>query len=1162
MEIRIAIVPALIAVIALSMALPANAANQKPKNPRPQRPKAENLVVNPSFEVGSGDVPTGWTLVGGGSWAPDVAHSGELAISVIGKGKDSSYWRADLNLKPATTYALGFWARGENKGGGCIISGPSFANQDYALEPEWRHYESVFVTPPQFHPAQDYLRFGQWTVDGIICFDDITLREAIPVHVRRGGVELGSGELVSGTRYEASLVGDDPGGNYHRPLVAFNAAWNTNRWRMGEGNFVLYRHELGDVEQRSAQVAVDLGFYEAGSCIVEASNDGKTFVPAGEVGKESRTLPLPAQLFPARAIWVRLSAAAAAERKGDSAPGSFQVTGYRYSAELSRQLPDIAGQTTYLQVMTHEKDLAIAVVSLGELRPAADNKAQLVLDSARAREVKVSVAVGSARTGKDVSLKPGRTAVTIPYSVMKAGASPIVLRIAEAGTTLYEARASVTVPQLLAADYGRQVSPGPLPLWWCGATYKVSTERPLPKAKGKTVRIAAARNEYEPFQLVVRPDRDVKNVTITAGPLSGPKGAKIAPPEIRLVAYVNVTHPTDSAGMPGLWPDPLPRYTGPFDAAAGRNQPIWLTVCVPPDAAPGIYRGEVTISADGHSVTAPVELRVWNFTLPKEPSIRSGFGFSSEWVARYENLSGDALTATIDKYYRAFQSHRISPYTPMRAPVVNFGRRWEGGQLVSRDAHEGNKCLHILDSDEHRAVDAHTGGRIPVNPQLSYRFGLTFRGAQPAQPVQATLAQFDANGQWLSGRNIDLSFDAGQEWRKADVDVAGRITPDTHAVQIVLRPCLWTEDGKNTGEAWFDDIRLTAAGSDENLVPNPGFEEEDEVKVTFDWTDFDRDAAYYLDELGFNSFSMPVAGLGGGTFYEASGAEIAGTKAGTPDYKQVMARYLGGIQQHLEERGWLRKAYIYWFDEPGGEQFEYVRGGMETLKEFAPKLNRFLTVRPVEPLYGAVNTWCVPVGAYDPKKCHERQKAGDEIWWYLCCGPHAPWVGLFIDHPAVDFRTWLWMSHKYAVTGILIWHTNWWTSPTAFPDPALQNPWDDPMSYVSGYGVAPGTRNYWGNGDGRLWYPTNRRVDTDRTPHTDGPVPSIRVELLREGIEDYEYFQILRGLADKPGAPPEAKALLEIPKEIIADLTHYNFDPEPMMRHRAKVAAMIERLSR
>jgi len=987
-----------VAMVAMLLALPALSLVGSPA-------VADNLAPNPSFEQGTSSAPTGWTLEGTGAWVSGGAHSGARSIEVTGNGKESNFWRADLNLRPNTAYVVSFWARGDDAAGGCIISGPEFANQDYAVPGRWTRYESFFMTPSS---GKHYLRFGQWMVDGAVCFDDIVVREVTPVYVREHGVALGVGETISGGRYDASLAGGEAAGSYRRNLVDFTAAWNTNRWRMGHGSYIVYRHDVADVQQRSAQVGVGIDYHQSGACLVEASNDGVAFMRVGEVGKEGKTFSLPGDLFPARAIWVRLTAAQASERTGDSAPGSFQIVDYRYVAELNRSLPAAAGRTLYLQQTRRADDLKVTVESIGDLRPSSTNAVRLAVETKRTRTVTAGIAIGEAKTEKKVRLKPGRSMVTLPYVVEKAGEFPVVLTVTgERREPLYEAQAEITVPMLMAADYGELLSSGKLPVWWCGATYKISAERPVPRVKGKSIRVSAARNEYESFQVVVRDERPLKGVSVTATELAGPGGARIAAPEIRLVGYVNVTHPTDKLGIPGLWPDPLPRYTGPFEVAAGRNQPLWMTVYAPRDAQPGLYKGTVTIAAGKEAVKAPLELRVWNFTLPEEPSIRSGFGFSEEWAAQYDNLSGDALRPTLDKYYRAFRSHRISPYCPMGGPGIKVA------------------------------------------------------------------------------------------------------------------------DGT----------------------------------VTLDWTEFDRKAHYYLDELRFNSFSMPVQGLGGGTFHATEAAEFHGVKAGTPEYKRLMAQYLGGIQQHLEEKGWLSKAYIYWIDEPGPNQFEYVRGGMETLKEFGPKLNRFLTVRPVEPLYEWVNTWCVPVGAYDPKTCQERQQAGEEIWWYLCCGPHAPWVGLFIDHPAVDFRTWLWMSHKYGVTGILIWHTNWWTSPTAFPGPELQNPYEDPMSYVSGYGVAPGTKQYWGNGDGRLWYPTNRHPGQDKQPYADGPVPSMRVELLREGIEDYEYFQILKGLAAKPGAPAEAKTLLEIPADVITDLTHYNFDPEPMMRHRRQVAEMIEQLS-
>ncbi|MCK7481893.1 MAG: hypothetical protein M0C28_35510 [Candidatus Moduliflexus flocculans] len=72
--------------------------------------------------------------------------------------------------------------------------------------------------------------------------------------------------------------------------------------------------------------------------------------------------------------------------------------------------------------------------------------------------------------------------------------------------------------------------------------------------------------------------------------------------------------------------------------------------------------------------------------------------------------------------------------------------------------------------------------------------------------------------------------------------------------------------------------------------------------------------------------------------------------------------------------------------------------------------------------------------------------------------PKSPWVTLFIDHPAVNLRMWLWMTYKWGLEGILVWRADYWNSPTLFPPGVLQNPWQDPMSYTVGYGVPYGTR--------------------------------------------------------------------------------------------------------
>ena len=124
------------------------------------------------------------------------------------------------------------------------------------------------------------------------------------------------------------------------------------------------------------------------------------------------------------------------------------------------------------------------------------------------------------------------------------------------------------------------------------------------------------------------------------------------------------------------------------------------------------------------------------------------------------------------------------------------------------------------------------------------------------------------------------------------------------------------------------------------------------------------------------------------------------------------------------------------------------------------------------------------------------------------------------------------------------------------------------MGYVDGYGYQPGQVATWGNGDGRLLYTPNQDVNRDKKPYLEGPVNSIRWEMLREGIEDYEYFKLLEsGIAKAKRAGKsaaliaQAEKLLVVPESITTDLTHYTKDPQLLLARRSQIAEMIEKLS-
>jgi hypothetical protein len=324
-----------------------------------------------------------------------------------------------------------------------------------------------------------------------------------------------------------------------------------------------------------------------------------------------------------------------------------------------------------------------------------------------------------------------------------------------------------------------------------------------------------------------------------------------------------------------------------------------------------------------------------------------------------------------------------------------------------------------------------------------------------------------------------------------------------------------------------------------------------------------------IDEYGFNSFRLPIPGLGGGTFHELVEPELLGFGEDTPEYPVLLDSYCRQLEAHLREKGWLDEAYVYWFDEPSPDQYAFVKAGFEKLRKSCPDITRMLTEQVEPGLIGGPNLWCPVSNAYDHAAAEERRKHGEKFWWYVCTGPKAPYAGLFIDHPAPEMRIWLWQTFQRGIDGILVWQTNYWTSDTAYPD-GLQDPYADPMSWTRGYGVPHGELRPWGNGDGRFVYPPvpplpgETPEGFENVPIPGGPVDSIRWEHLRDGIEDYEYLCILRELLAKrqatmdPAKHRELSRLLDVPDSISRSMTEFAADGAPIERRRHKVARAIE----
>ncbi|NSW54516.1 MAG: DUF4091 domain-containing protein [Armatimonadetes bacterium] len=267
-------------------------------------------------------------------------------------------------------------------------------------------------------------------------------------------------------------------------------------------------------------------------------------------------------------------------------------------------------------------------------------------------------------------------------------------------------------------------------------------------------------------------------------------------------------------------------------------------------------------------------------------------------------------------------------------------------------------------------------------------------------------------------------------------------------------------------------------------------------------------------------------------------------------FKQQFRADLAAMTEALHAEGLLGLAYVCAWDEPREASYEGVRAGHRLIREIRPDLRILQTVcyddEPSE-LVGNVDIWCPITSRWNPEFYSSRQKAGEEIWWYVCCGPGPPYANFFIDQPALDHRVLFWQTWQRGVTGLLYWQTTWWEGniPQGGSDAAA-----NPDSWVTA-----SHKVFKVNGDGHLLYPGAEKE----------PVPSIRLAVIRDGIEDYDYLALLQAKLGEARVPQLSKdryeALLEVGPEISRSLTSFASDATVIRQRRDAIALALEALA-
>lgn len=233
---------------------------------------------------------------------------------------------------------------------------------------------------------------------------------------------------------------------------------------------------------------------------------------------------------------------------------------------------------------------------------------------------------------------------------------------------------------------------------------------------GRTIKLFGARNEVIAFQLIVeatvegihalraslRELRHPDGTTITyAPPSEDPSDYVGRPIQLFAVRYMNVIEPTtahwiycegehvspsDRIGWKPvqLVPENASRDGFPLAVAGGHLQAIWIEIYLGRELPAGTYRGRLSVSVDGAATGVPVELELFDFSLPDVNSLPAMIYYESEQPELYHGRNLDLA------YHRFAHRQRVELVRQYggKAAVEALGR-FRGDDFTRAFGYEG-----------------------------------------------------------------------------------------------------------------------------------------------------------------------------------------------------------------------------------------------------------------------------------------------------------------------------------------------------------------------------------------------------------------------------------------------------------------------------------------
>ena len=245
---------------------------------------------------------------------------------------------------------------------------------------------------------------------------------------------------------------------------------------------------------------------------------------------------------------------------------------------------------------------------------------------------------------------------------------------------------------------------------------------------------------------------------------------------------------------------------------------------------------------------------------------------------------------------------------------------------------------------------------------------------------------------------------------------------------------------------------------------------------------------------------------------------------------------LRAVQSFAEREGLLDTIFCDFAFEPPRHAWPLVQNKFNEWQVVAPKLPLMISTEGIDPYldpsFPLINVHTRVFDTAHNETLLPRIKDGREVWWYVNAGPPRPYANFFVEFAGVEHRVLFWQSWALGVRGLHYSGVN------------VIAPGQDPFG-----GLLDATPS---NGNHFLIY-----------PGPDGPVNSVRWEIIRDGIEDYDYLTLLvdglRRLRERGGHEAlveRAASALDI-KQLVPDLVSFSRDAAAYERKREEIGRRI-----